>query len=251
MLTLIEDAITSGGAISAEETGVYFRLVWGHGLTHDDIVRYASEANELWKSHQKDALFPEWVLQELDSKWMIEVPSPQEGSIYEINPLYATSLIEKLGDKTGKSLERLSEYLLSAMPGCRTMRRVITNSTDYDIVCSMEGFEVDFRSEFGRYFLCECRDWSKPADFTTMAKLCRVLDSVKCRFGILFSSEGISGEGETKYAAREQLKVFQDRGMVIVVINSEDLSALVDGESLIDLLRSKYEAVRLDLIGSI
>jgi len=143
--------------------------------------------------------------------------------------------------------ESEAEYLLSCMPGCRTYRRQKTESTDYDVICSMEGFDVDFRSEFGRYFVCECKDWAKPADFTTIAKFCRVLDSVKSKFGILFSKKGISGQGTAKYADRELIKVFQDRGMVIVVINENDLREVAKGKNFINLLRSKYETVRLDL----
>ena len=50
---------------------------------------------------------------------------------------------------------------------------------------------------------------------------------------------------------REQLKVFQDRGMVVVVIDRGDLDSVVEGASFIDLLRSKYERVRLDLTHSV
>jgi hypothetical protein len=80
-----------------------------------------------------------------------------------------------------------------------------------------------------------------------MAKFCRVLDSVKSRFGILFSKQGISGEGKRKFAALEQLKVFQDRGSVIVVVDYEDLQRLAAGANFISMLRSKYETVRLNL----
>ena len=111
----------------------------------------------------------------------------------------------------------------------------------------MDGFELDFRSEFGRYFVCECKDWESPADFTTMAKFCRVLDSIKARFGILFSRSGISGAGTARFAEREQLKVYQDRGVVIVVLNLSDLQAVAKGVNLITLLRRQYETVRLDL----
>ena len=108
----------------------------------------------------------------------------------------------------------------------------------------------DFRSDLGRYFLCECKDWDTPADFTSFSKFCRVLDSVKSRFGILFSKKGISGTGKSKHAEREQLKVFQDRGMVIVVVNEDDLQQVADGISFVKILRAKYEAVRLDLIST-
>jgi len=111
----------------------------------------------------------------------------------------------------------------------------------------MEGFDVDFRSELGRYFVCECKDWDAPADFTSLAKFCRVLDSVKSRFGILFSKHGISGEGKNRDAGLEQLKVFQDRGMVIVVIDESDLEQVANGANFISLLRTKYENVRLNL----
>ena len=103
------------------------------------------------------------------------------------------------------------------MPVCRARMRSRTGSTDYDVVCAVEGAGLDFRSELGRYFICECKDWNTKADFTAMAKFCRVLDSAKCSFGILFSKNGISGEGTATDAEREQMKVFQQRGMVVVV----------------------------------
>jgi hypothetical protein len=116
------------------------------------------------------------------------------------------------------------------------------------LICAVEGFELDYRSELGRYFVCECKDWAKAADFTTMAKFCRVLDSTKSRFGILFSRNGITGAGNTAFAAREQLKVFQDRGIVIVVFDESDIRRVADGGNLIQILRQKYEVVRLDLL---
>jgi hypothetical protein len=72
---------------------------------------------------------------------------------------------------------------------------------------------------------------------------------VKSRFGILFSRKGISGEGTRRDAALEQLKVFQDRGIVIVVVDQKDLERVGQGANFISLLRSKYERVRLDLTG--
>jgi hypothetical protein len=114
----------------------------------------------------------------------------------------------------------------------------------------MEGFDLDFRSELGRYFVCECKDWEAPADYSTMAKFCRVLDSTKARFGILFTKNGITGTQRTTDAAREQLKIYQDRGIVIVTIDQTGLSAIASGGNLVSLLRDQYETVRLDLRGA-
>jgi hypothetical protein len=247
MLALCENAIHEEGKVPSETTGTYWRLVFRHGLSDSEIKRYGERAFELSKDHVVETFYPEWVVQEFDNDWMTELPSPEEGSLYYANKRYISHLISNLGDGTGTALEQLAEYLLSCMAGCRTKKRQRSGSTEYDIICSMEGFEVDFRSEFGRYFLCECKDWKRPADITSMAKFCRILDSIKSRFGILFSKSGISGAGQTEYAEREQLKVFQDRGMVIVVIDQEDLEKVANGMNFIKLLRDKYENVRLDL----
>ena len=107
--------------------------------------------------------------------------------------------------------------------------------------------QADFRAEFGRYFVCEAKDWAKAAGFAEFAKFCRVLDSVKAKFGILFAKSGISGRGSGDDATREQMKVFQDRGIIILVVDESDLQAVADGRNFISLLRSRYESVRLDL----
>jgi len=70
-------------------------------------------------------------------------------------------------------------------------------------------------------------------------------DCIKgCRWS---GKEGVTGATHTTDAAREQVKVFQDRGMVIVVVDHEDLDQVAAGSNFISLLRSKYERVRMDL----
>jgi hypothetical protein len=248
MLTLCEDALHEKGQVSPDKTGAYFRLVWGHGLRDSEFRQYAAE---FWQRSQENpdaALFPEALLQLIDNRWLTETPASAETSFFLANEAYVTHLLQGLGDGTGKTLEMLAQYLLSCMPGCRTRRRARSESTDYDIVCTIEGPDLDFRSELGRYFVCECKDWAEPADFTTMAKFCRVLDSTKAKFGILFSRSGLSGYTQNTYAEREQLKVFQDRGIVIVVLDAGDLASIASGVNLISLLRDRYEQVRLDLV---
>jgi hypothetical protein len=247
MLALCEDAIREKGTVSPESTGVYFRLVWRLGMADAVVKKYAEASFRSTTANPDESWFPEWVLQQLDQDWMTEFPTPEEANVYVANTFYLNRLLSRLGLSEGKSLEELAEYILLCMPGCRTSRRKRSMSTDYDVVCSMDGFDVDFRSELGRYFVCECKDWNTPADFTSMAKFCRVLDSVKSKFGILFSRNGISGEGSSRYAEREQLKIFQDRGMVIILIDKQDLREVARGMNFVSILRKKYERVRLDL----
>lgn len=247
MLTLVEDAITEKGKVDPLKTGVYFRLTWIFGLSDYDLKRYASNIFDIYTENVIESRFPEWVLQEIDQDWCVEVPNQYEITYYFANDIYIYHLHSKLGDKSGKNLERLADYVLSCVPGFRTVRRMMTQSTDYDVVCSIQGPNIDFRSELGRYFLVECKDISKPVDFSVLAKFCRVLDSVKAHFGIIFSPNSITGEGKNKYAEREQFKVFQDRGLAIIVIDKDDLTYVEKGGNLIALLKRKYEKIRLDL----
>jgi hypothetical protein len=115
------------------------------------------------------------------------------------------------------------------------------------VLCANEGPTLDFRSELGRYFVCECKSWKNAADFSAIAKFCQVLDSAKCHFGIIFSKNGITGTGKTKDAERELLKVFQARSTVIVVFSKQDLGKVADGENFLAMLRKKFETVKFDL----
>jgi hypothetical protein len=81
-----------------------------------------------------------------------------------------------------------------------------------------------------------------------MAKTAYFLDSVKSRFGILFSRRGISGDAKMKDAEHEQLKVYSNRGITIVVIDKNDLKRVARGDNFLSILRTKYEKVRLDIV---
>jgi hypothetical protein len=246
MLTVCEDAINCKGDIRIEETGSYFRAVWQQGISDEQYRRYASEG---WNAAQQDsqaAWFPEWSLQELDQKWMTEFPSTTEASLYLANPDYARWLLSKLGAGDGKALERLAHYLLNCVPGFRARMRLRSRSTDYDVYCAIEGPTYDFRSELGRYFLCECKDWEGPADVTTVQKFASVLRAAKCRFGIIFSKNGITGQGDMKYAERELLKIKQD-GITILSISEPELKAVSAGANFFSMLRDLYEREHLDL----
>ncbi len=250
LLTLCEDSIggkMTAGKLKKNEAGIYSRLTFYHGMSDDEIENYFSQINELYDGNNIDTHFPEWILQNLNSSWLVEFPTASEQMIFTPNILYIKYLFESLhNDSDGKRLELLAEYILSIIPGFRTYRRKRTPSTDYDIFCAIEGNPMDFRSELGRYMICESKNWNKPADFTTIAKFCNVLDSVKCKSGIIFSKNGVSGEGNEKYAQREILKVYQRNGIIVLVIDEQDLQEVANGNNFITIVRNKYEKIRFD-----
>jgi hypothetical protein len=245
MLAFCEDMVTDAGLI-IRNRGAFYRGLWRHGMSETLLEALSHEIKA--EPSSPTPLYPEALLQDIGEDWLTETPDAREVGIYTLNRLYTQQLISGLAHTAGLALEHLAHYLVSCMPGVRTRRRLVTGSTEYDLVCSVDGLEQDFRSELGRYFICECKDWSTPADFTTLAKFARVLQATNSKFGILFSSKGVTGEHKDRYAAREQLRLYQQTGIVTVALTLEDLNRLAAGQNLIELLRKKYEAVRLDLL---
>ena len=247
MYTLCDDAIDRKGP-RYEGSGVYGRISW-HGISEELATEYHHSVYQKATELGEDAWFPERLLTELDRRhlrWMTEYPTAQEYGTYRSNPLYIHHLLDQLGTNQGKTLERLAHYLVSMIPGARVYHRRMTPSSDFDVVGSLEGPGLDFRSELGRYFLCECKDWDNAADVTVVAKLAYFLDSVKSRFGILFSKKGTTGN-KMRDAEHEQLKVYANQGIAIVVIDKNDLENVAKGYSFLSMLRTRYEKVRLDI----
>lgn len=151
MLTLCEDAIQWKGEILTKTTGIYSRIVWGFGISHQDFGRYEKLIWNIYETNPTASLFPEWILQELDQLWMTESPLPNEATLYFINPRYIEWLLNHLGVGDGKNLERLAHYLVESTPGCRARRGVRRESTEYDVIGTFDGLLSDFRTEFGRY----------------------------------------------------------------------------------------------------
>lgn len=173
MLTMCEQAIKDEGRVKPDDEGIYFRLAWELGLSDEQITKYSDDAFSKFSSLQEAGWFPERVLLELDTHWISELPEGAEFSHYVINLLFSGSLLKRItnsSESDGTDLEILSQYLFSCLPGVRTYRRLFTHSTDYDVMCVFEGFSGDYRDELGRYVICECKDWSKAVNFTSMAK---------------------------------------------------------------------------------
>lgn len=241
----------------SEETGdletEYEMLTFG--FSKSEISTLRNEITNIKKT-VPDSMwgFPEYVLQELsDSRWHKCYPSKSELLIYQPNTAYiealraATEKTDEDNKLDGRSFEFLVEYLFQLIPGCKTSRRRITHETDFDIWCQLDGVMQDFRKELGHYWLVECKNWKGKVGFTEVAKFALVLISVNCKFGIMFSREGISsGRSNFEDAQRAVVKLYQNAEIVIAVIDKSAFDRILSGESLINLLQQAYETVRFD-----
>jgi hypothetical protein len=243
MLALTEDFKTDSGAIRSDR-GAVFRAIWRHRLqpSYMELARDAVLANDSDLGRH-----PDFALHALPSGWQNEVPSSRESRAFVANLRFLRLLVARIGEGSGKNLELLMHYLFVCMPGVRAQLRVRTRTCEFDVVGSTDGVFSDFRSELGRYFACECKDYKTPAGYPELAKFALSLLGVQSRFGVFVSPAGITGEKRNTDARGMVRRLHSESGVVIVVLDLDDLRRLSRGESFIELLQARYEQVRLDL----
>jgi hypothetical protein len=187
----------------------------------------------------------------------IPYAAQSELDLYEVNRLYASQLLESTTRKResgervdGKELELLASYLLSCVPGFDVRSNVRTEGPQYDAIIRNRGPKSDYRADLGFYLLVECKDWNKPVSVGDVSQFIHKLVMQDCRGGILFSSSGITGEDENRYAKLEVLKAHYRAGRIVMVLNQDDFRLAATGDNLVSLLRDKYEQIRFDIVGS-
>ena len=232
VLSGISDAIRDRGVVNPD-AGFYWRARWFEGISDQQIRQLYSDA---------------------------PYPSSVELDRYALNHSYAQTILENItsaergqGSVDGKDLEALAEYLLGCIPGFEVVMNITTGDSQVDALVRNRGPRYDFREDLGAYMVVECKDWSKPVSSREVGWFVNKLLTQECKAGILFSSEGITGDatkggGEVRYAALTLLKAYQRAGTIVMVLNKTDFQkAASEGTNLIRVLQSVYEQVRFDI----
>lgn len=248
ILALCEDIVEREGVIDPEKVGTYHMLVMNYGWTP---LRFNEVVSKVYQENMNNParIYPEHLAVDMDSGLIPYDPLGPEYEFMAVSTPYLVYLRQQLGvNSNGEIMERIGKYLMWTIPGVSTSKRVRTHSTDYDVVAEVPKEASRLYEYTGNMVICECKDTNDPTDFTQIAKLCRVIDSVKAKAGVVFTRQGVSGEKHTKNGYREILKVYQDRGIMIAVIDDNDLEKLVQGANFYRMLVDKYRQIRLDLV---
>jgi hypothetical protein len=260
VLSGISDAIKDQGWMNPE-AGFYWRARWHEGISDQQITQFYADAFAEYGKDSKYKFFPEFILAKIGGNLVSPYPSITELDVYALNHVYAQAILENVAaaERTqspvdGKDLEALAEYLLGCIPGFEVLMNVTTGDSQVDALVRNRGPRYDFREDLGAYIVVECKDWSKPVSSKEVGWFVNKLLTQECKAGILFSSEGITGDaitgytGEVRYAALTLLKAYQRAGTIVMVLNETDFhKAASEGANLIRLLQSVYEQVRFDI----
>lgn len=180
---------------------------------------------------------------------------------YPISPAYFQTLLNDIGildnesesQKTnqdkGEALEKLAAYLLLLIPGWLPLRNMQDEkqTAEIDLVVRNVYPNGNLMADiFGRYFIVECKNWKKPVGARDVGYFLNKIRLSHATFGIIFSHEGITGEGEEERAAKELTRrAFHEDKSVCIVISRKDLESLKKGDTTFrSLLLELFEEFR-------
>lgn len=259
LLSGISDAVRDEGHVNPK-AGFYWRARWRESLSDGEITRFYLDAFTEYQKREPYCEFPEFILSKVGAHFSYPYPSTSELDIYRVNSTYARLILSNIdsaqknkGKVDGKDLEGLAAYLLSCIPGFEVELNISTGDSQVDALIRNRGPRYDFREDLGTYIAVECKDWSKPVGSKEVGWFVNKLQTQDCRAGILFSAKGITGnargeaDSDARYAALTLLKAHQRAGKIVMVLDWEQFSAAVQGNSLIRRLQDAYEEVRFDI----
>lgn len=97
--------------------------------------------------------------------------------------------------------------------------------------------------EFGRYIPVECKLHKKKVPFTELVKFIYKIRNSRCRVGLMFTQEGITG-GKRSEVIKDSY--FLD-DISLIVLTLEDINnVLTSSVNLLQLFNTKYESIRFN-----
>lgn len=140
----------------------------------------------------------------------------------------------------GKSLEKLAGLVFKGFPYISIREKNLrTSSAEIDLVLAYTPPDhPTVFDEYGRYFLVECKNWSRSVGANVVRDFKGKMDSAKVDLGIIVASDGITGRSGQD-AVDELNQYFQRDGVTVVVIDESDLESLIIGKDLYEILEGK------------
>lgn len=177
---------------------------------------------------------------------------------YPISMAYFAALLadvdrkrEKQSEKKqkGNALEKLAAYLFLLIPGWLPLRSVQDEKQTAEIDLVVRNLQPNanlMADILGRYFIVECKNWDKPVGSRDVGYFLNKIRQSHASFGVIFSREGITGDGDEEKAAKELTpRAFHEDKSVCIVISRSDLRRLQNGETTFrTLLLELFEEFR-------
>lgn len=179
-----------------------------------------------------------------------EPTSKPQGYASAFTALLDTIIIAQSNKEKKDSLEQFAKITFDSYPYTKSkFTNLRTRSSEIDIVCIHTAPAHHFLSEFGRCFLVECKNWSRPVGAKEIRDFIGKLEKTRTRLGIYFSKKGITGESGGTDAYLEIHSVYDRSGILVITLNLQELMLCQTFEDVIDIIETKVDELRFDFHG--
>jgi len=141
----------------------------------------------------------------------------------------------------GDAYEELLAYVIGKTPGITITRRNILNdahSEEIDIAFFNEQKPNGFFF-LPNFILAECKNWSGPLGSAEVNWFDTKLRNRGLSFGILFATNGITGDAANRTSARDVISNSLKEGRDIILLSHTDVIGMTDTNKLCELIKIK------------
>lgn len=155
----------------------------------------------------------------------------------------------------GEALEDLVAAMFEATGEYFEIYRNIRNGTnEVDLFVQFSGKAKRISHILGERYsdiICECKNYGTHVKVTYVGKFYSLMQSTNNKIGIMFSHAGFSGKSWSAATGLSKklfmLKEKEEDKTYILDFSKDDFKAILDGESLFNILNNKCQALRLGI----
>jgi hypothetical protein len=144
----------------------------------------------------------------------------------------------------GMALEDLAFHLLSTLPGC-VCWSTHTNTDQLDLAGRFDPDWPRFDSEFGRYFIVECKNTEDRARTADIRRLSDIMSVRRVKLGLFICMAGFT-QDEQRFAHLARRESYTRHGSIILFLSKKEIEHVVnDRASFVNLMQRDFERVKL------
>jgi hypothetical protein len=140
------------------------------------------------------------------------------------------------------SMEEFAEYLFSCVNGFKVLPSKRTSIVEIDRYVENNRSDHPLFNWIGMKFIVEAKNWFKKVGTKEVIHFARNVEYTGCNLGVMVTKSGITGEGY-KDAQGVIRREYDRLGIVIVVLDYNDLRCIADGSNLLELLYDRINQV--------
>jgi hypothetical protein len=142
----------------------------------------------------------------------------------------------------GAALEEAACAMFSPIPGILAPARNIVDyagAGEIDILFPNKS-PLDGLWFMPRAFLCECKNWNSAVGSQEVVVFTNRIKQRACAFGVLISTNGITGSPEDLTAANHHIARALENGIEIIVLDWQNLTQITSTKGLIKCIEQKW-----------